>query len=137
MPAAGAILDRLLHHAEIIAITGRSYRLQSKLKEPAVWAQHVDTWLAALLSFLVPQRIFCFAAKSKMQGLQRSVRPVEKSRRGIMMSHEKIPIPVFVFDLHFFEKELRSAPLKLFVQLGSMSNSSEDSFIVLVAFWGR
>ena len=36
VPAAGAILDRLLHHAEIIAITGRSYRLQSKLKEPAV-----------------------------------------------------------------------------------------------------
>src|SRR5260221_11954844 len=34
VPAAGAILDRLLHHAEIIAITGRSYRLQSKLKEP-------------------------------------------------------------------------------------------------------
>ena len=28
VPAAGAILDRLLHHAEIIAITGRSYRLQ-------------------------------------------------------------------------------------------------------------
>src|SRR6195256_601089 len=36
VPAAGAILDRLLHHAEIIAITGRSYRLQSKLKSPAV-----------------------------------------------------------------------------------------------------
>jgi DNA replication protein DnaC len=28
VPAAGAILDRLLHHAEIIPITGRSYRLQ-------------------------------------------------------------------------------------------------------------
>jgi DNA replication protein DnaC len=28
VPAAGAILDRLLHHAELIAITGRSYRLQ-------------------------------------------------------------------------------------------------------------
>jgi DNA replication protein DnaC len=26
VPAAGAILDRLLHHAEIIPITGRSYR---------------------------------------------------------------------------------------------------------------
>ena len=32
VPAAGAILDRLLHHAEIIAITGRSYRLQPKLQ---------------------------------------------------------------------------------------------------------
>jgi DNA replication protein DnaC len=28
VPAASAILDRLLHHAEVIAITGRSYRLQ-------------------------------------------------------------------------------------------------------------
>ena len=27
VPAARAILDRLLHHAELIAITGRSYRL--------------------------------------------------------------------------------------------------------------
>jgi DNA replication protein DnaC len=32
VPAAGAILDRLLHHAELIAITGRSYRLQSNAK---------------------------------------------------------------------------------------------------------
>jgi DNA replication protein DnaC len=30
VPAASAILDRLLHHAEIIPIHGRSYRLQSK-----------------------------------------------------------------------------------------------------------
>ena len=28
VPAASAILDRLLHHAEVIPITGRSYRLQ-------------------------------------------------------------------------------------------------------------
>ena len=28
VPAASAILDRLLHHAEIIPINGRSYRLQ-------------------------------------------------------------------------------------------------------------
>ena len=34
VPAAGAILDRLLHHAEIIPITGRSYRLQSNAKQP-------------------------------------------------------------------------------------------------------
>ena len=32
VPAASAILDRLLHHAEIIAINGRSYRLQPKPK---------------------------------------------------------------------------------------------------------
>lgn len=29
IPAASAILDRLLHHAQVIAITGRSYRLHS------------------------------------------------------------------------------------------------------------
>jgi DNA replication protein DnaC len=28
VPAASTILDRLLHHAEIIAIAGRSYRLR-------------------------------------------------------------------------------------------------------------
>ncbi|CEF48335.1 unnamed protein product [uncultured bacterium] len=33
VPAAGAILDRLLHHAEIIPITGRSYRLQQSAQE--------------------------------------------------------------------------------------------------------
>jgi len=30
VPAATAILDRFLHHAEIITITGRSYRLKGK-----------------------------------------------------------------------------------------------------------
>jgi DNA replication protein DnaC len=35
VPAASAILDRLLHHAEIIPINGRSYRLQSKAKQRA------------------------------------------------------------------------------------------------------
>jgi DNA replication protein DnaC len=35
VPAAGAILDRLLYHAEIIAITGRSYRLQPRAKQSA------------------------------------------------------------------------------------------------------
>jgi DNA replication protein DnaC len=28
LPTAGAILDRFLHHAQTIAITGRSYRLK-------------------------------------------------------------------------------------------------------------
>jgi DNA replication protein DnaC len=35
VPAASAILDRLLHHAEIIPINGRSYRLQPKAKQPS------------------------------------------------------------------------------------------------------
>jgi len=30
VPSATAILDRFLHHAEIITITGRSYRLKDK-----------------------------------------------------------------------------------------------------------
>jgi hypothetical protein len=30
VPSATAILDRFLHHAEIITITGRSYRLRHK-----------------------------------------------------------------------------------------------------------
>jgi DNA replication protein DnaC len=29
-PAAMAILDRFLHHADVIAITGRSYRLKDR-----------------------------------------------------------------------------------------------------------
>jgi len=33
VPAASAILDRLLHHAEVIAITGRSYRLQDSTNQ--------------------------------------------------------------------------------------------------------
>ena len=34
LPSAGAILDRLLHHAEIIAIEGRSHRLAQRAAEP-------------------------------------------------------------------------------------------------------
>ena len=30
VPSASAILDRFLHHAEIITITGRSYRLRNQ-----------------------------------------------------------------------------------------------------------
>jgi DNA replication protein DnaC len=35
VPAASAILDRLFHHAEVVAITGRSHRVQPVAK-PAV-----------------------------------------------------------------------------------------------------
>jgi DNA replication protein DnaC len=35
VPAATAILDRFLHHAEIITITGRSYRLKDKAAKEA------------------------------------------------------------------------------------------------------
>jgi len=36
LPAAGAILDRLLHHAEILTIEGRSHRLAQRAGEKAV-----------------------------------------------------------------------------------------------------
>ena len=35
MPTAGAILDRFLHHAITLAITGRSYRVKDSLPAPA------------------------------------------------------------------------------------------------------
>ena len=35
VPTAGAILDRFLHHAIRIAITGRSYRVKDSLPAPA------------------------------------------------------------------------------------------------------
>jgi DNA replication protein DnaC len=34
VPAATAILDRFLHHAEVIAITGKSYRLHPPATQP-------------------------------------------------------------------------------------------------------
>ena len=34
VPSATAILDRFLHHAEIITITGKSYRLRNRTQEP-------------------------------------------------------------------------------------------------------
>lgn len=36
LPAAGAILDRLLHHAEILNSEGRSHRLAQRAGEKAV-----------------------------------------------------------------------------------------------------
>ena len=33
VPTATAILDRFLHHAEIVTITGRSYRLKDKASQ--------------------------------------------------------------------------------------------------------
>jgi DNA replication protein DnaC len=43
VPAAGAILDRLLHHAELIAISGRSYRLQPNAKQSPAKANRATT----------------------------------------------------------------------------------------------
>ena len=34
IPAAAAILDRFLHHAEVIEITGKSYRDPNRGKQP-------------------------------------------------------------------------------------------------------
>jgi hypothetical protein len=40
VPSATAILDRFLHHAEIISITGKSYRLRNKTEPAADVEQH-------------------------------------------------------------------------------------------------
>jgi DNA replication protein DnaC len=40
VPAATAILDRFLHNAEVIAITGRSYRLRNRAENEAGPADH-------------------------------------------------------------------------------------------------
>ena len=39
VPAATAILDRFLHNADVIAITGRSYRLKDRAGQPAAAAE--------------------------------------------------------------------------------------------------
>jgi DNA replication protein DnaC len=39
VPAATAILDRFLHNADVIAITGRSYRLKDRAGKPATVAE--------------------------------------------------------------------------------------------------
>jgi DNA replication protein DnaC len=42
VPSATAILDRFLHHAEVVAITGKSYRLRNKT-EPATAESDADS----------------------------------------------------------------------------------------------
>jgi DNA replication protein DnaC len=39
VPAAGAILDRFLHHAEVVPMQGRSHRLATRSNPPT---EHVD-----------------------------------------------------------------------------------------------
>jgi hypothetical protein len=36
VPSATAILDRFLHHAEVVTITGKSYRLRNKTEPAAI-----------------------------------------------------------------------------------------------------
>ena len=43
VPAATAILDRFLHHAEVIEITGRSYRLQHQAARPDANSSQLST----------------------------------------------------------------------------------------------
>jgi len=42
VPSATAILDRFLHHAEIITITGRSYRLKDRAQHDSNEKQRED-----------------------------------------------------------------------------------------------
>jgi hypothetical protein len=41
VPTAGAILDRFLHHAQVIAITGKSYRVK---EAPGVSPENKKSW---------------------------------------------------------------------------------------------
>ncbi len=43
VPAATAILDRFLHNAEVIAITGRSYRLRDRAAEAKPTAESIES----------------------------------------------------------------------------------------------
>lgn len=49
VPAASAILDRLLHHAEVIPMAGRSYRLQERATENAAKHKKQPSTAAAAL----------------------------------------------------------------------------------------
>ena len=44
MPAATAIVDRFLHNAEVIAITGRSYRLRNRGEAGHAPGKSQDGW---------------------------------------------------------------------------------------------
>lgn len=47
VPSATAILDRFLHHAELISITGRSYRLRNQSENPSVPSPEAPTGKSA------------------------------------------------------------------------------------------
>jgi hypothetical protein len=61
-----------------------------------VWID-LDKFYEILFFILLLEPKGIFAEYDKSAPLGRSVRPVEKPRRGITVSHEKIPIPVLVF----------------------------------------
>ncbi len=48
VPSATAILDRFLHHAEVIAITGRSYRLRNQAGSLTETAEHSKPAIAPI-----------------------------------------------------------------------------------------
>ena len=43
VPTAGAILDRFLHHAQVIAITGKSYRLKNTATRKTPVAEAIES----------------------------------------------------------------------------------------------
>ena len=43
VPAATAILDRFLHHAEVITITGKSYRLRNQARRNKSYKDQIDS----------------------------------------------------------------------------------------------
>jgi hypothetical protein len=50
VPAATAILDRFLHHAEMIAITGKSYRLRHQANDAPEAAKPANAPIASATS---------------------------------------------------------------------------------------
>ena len=56
-----------------------------------------------------------FVPQSKVQGDQRSIRPVKQARGRTMVLHEKVPIPIPFLLSYLLITELNPAPLKLFV----------------------
>ena len=52
VPAASAILDRLFHHAEVVPITGRSYRFQYSVNQrvsSSLQHQHINRQISDLI----------------------------------------------------------------------------------------
>jgi len=44
VPAAGAILDRFLHHAEVVPMQGRSYRLMNRQEQSPFFKPFLEAW---------------------------------------------------------------------------------------------
>ena len=73
VPAASAILDRLLHHAEVLAITGRSYRLQDSAKQHVIAPELYHARSEIIRTFIGGERACCIHSEGNLPigGFQR------------------------------------------------------------------